>query len=164
MAHFQLGLTVFFDLTEQDFPWWISAVIPLVLAAAGMIIAIGAPFFGGERWGQKPLRLFGLLLFVFAGLLGVEELWSSWKRYSRLTGDYAAHRFVIVEGIVRNVKRDFGGHGVESFDVGRRSFSYRTSSMDVAFHGEGNAVSMLSGRIVRVFAVGPDIIRIEVVD
>ena len=162
-AHLPIGLTVFFDLTENGFPWW-RAIGPLMLVVFGFGVAVwskaASTVFRG--WMPNHLRAFGILFGVLATLSGASSLWTTWQGYRALSAAYSGHRYETIEGTLTNVHRDYGGHGIESFDVGGRHISYRTSREDVAFHGAGNEVSMLNGRRVQVFLVGPDIIRIEV--
>jgi hypothetical protein len=175
----QAGYTVLFDLLDRGFPWWVTAPI-FFLAVVGAGVA-AYPEWGSILDGDEPritlnhrrsrfprrrphpgqVRLMGVLFAVFAFLVGALGTWGIWQRYSQLAAAYSGHRYVIVEGVVGDVHLS-DSHTAESFRVADHLFSYYPSQENVAFHGEGGAVSTMDGHRVRVFAVGPDIIRIEV--
>jgi hypothetical protein len=157
--------TVFFDFREQTFPWWSGGIVPLILAIFGLGIALRPALFSARQppWKPNYLRIFGIIFFVGSLLMAIQELWSSRERFSQLSVDYSAHRYAVIEGKVTAVQPDPDGHRFGWVEVANRRFSYSTSSGDLPFHDSDNTAQLLNGRVVRIFAVGPDIIRIEVV-
>ena len=104
----------------------------------------------------------GAALFIAASLAGLSQLKHEWNDYQRLASAYSGHRYAVVEGTLNNYQCVQGGHGEASFDLDGRHFTYWPASNSPAFHDGSCLGPVQSGVWARIYAVGNDIIRIEI--
>lgn len=153
---------VVFDLVQHGLqcgPAIAAALAALVALVVCVVLTKLFRPFSREWWRSFP---FAMLAFVFLLADAGDTYGREVAAYRHLLEAYNARQYVVVEGAISHMNPLSLSNRLGSFDVGGRHFAF-TEAMDaMSFNGRNGALYVLrDGDLVRVYAVGPDIIRLE---
>jgi len=152
-----------FDLADVGYRQWPFAVFGLLFVAIGALLVR----YRGQLPARGPARFRSAFTFVF---LGFSVLWttiafaSTYGQYRLLERALREGHASVVEGSVENfVPMPYTGHAMESFTVGGVHFAYSDYVVTAGFNNtRSHGGPIQSGRYVRVWYVGGDIVRLQV--
>jgi hypothetical protein len=119
---------------------------------------------GAEASRRKPSEGVLRALIAFASAWMVLAAGDVWFQHARAVDDLRAGQYSVIEGDVRRfVPMPWGGHALESFDVGDRHFSYSDFVATPGFRRTASHGGPIrEGLHVRIAYVGNVILRLEI--
>lgn len=156
-----------FDLAQAGYrQWWFPAFGLIFVFVGSLLVFAPQPMQRLLPYGfqGKARRVFGWRFLSFALLWSVVSFLSTYGLYLSLKHAEESGRFRVVEGKVQNFHpMPYGGHAMESFEVGGVQFSYSDYVVTAGFNNTASHGGPIrQGLPVRVSYVGNSIVKLEI--
>jgi hypothetical protein len=150
---------VVFDASQNGSQLGIWAIIPLLALLPGLI----GWAFKDSSDPKEALKGRFLLLISACGLaLSLVFLVGRYGEYYQAKKALHTRDYQIVEGTVEGfVPMPPGGHSIERFKVGEKTFQYGSGWGSIVFNSEGNRGYIRNGAQVRISYLNEEILRVE---